>query len=91
MDPWRNKKNKNTLNEDETEAFLNYNQENFRNISCDYILFNFPDNVLLYQVNGLQSPPFNNPYVDGYTLLNLDNSYENNFRKGIFKKIQHVY
>ena len=28
MDPWRNIKNKNTLNEDETEAFLNYNAEN---------------------------------------------------------------
>ena len=79
MDPWRNKKNKNTLNEDETEAFLNYNQENFRNISCDYILFNFPDNVLLYQVNGLQSPPFNNPYVDGDTMIKLDDNYEKNF------------
>ena len=79
MDPWRNIKNKNTLNEDESEAFLNYNSENFKNISCDYILFNYQENVLLYKVNGLQSPPFNNPYVDGYTLLNLDNSYENNF------------
>ena len=77
MDPWLNIKNKNTLNEDETEAFLNYNVENFKNIFCDYILFNYQENVLLYKVNGLQSPPFNNPYVDGYTLLNLDNSYEN--------------
>ena len=79
MDPWRNIKNKNTLNEDETEAFLNYNAENFKNISCDYILFNYQENVVLYKVNGLQSPPFNNPYVDGYTLLNLDNSYERHF------------
>ena len=79
MDPWRNIKNKNTLNDDETEAFLNYNQENFKNISCDYILFNYQENVLLYKVDGLQSPPFNNPYVDGYTLLNLDDSYESNF------------
>ena len=79
MDPWRNIKNKNTLNDDETEAFLNYNQENFKNISCDYILFNFQENVLLYKVNGLQSPPFNNPYVDSETLLKLDSSYESNF------------
>ena len=79
MDPWRNKKNKNTLSDDETETFLNYNQENFKNISCDYILFNFQENVLLFKVNGLQSPPFNNPYVDNFTLLNLDDSYENNF------------
>ena len=43
MDPWRNIKNKNTLNDDETEAFLNYNQENFKNISCDYILFNYQE------------------------------------------------
>ena len=79
MDPWRNKKNKNTLSDDETETFLNYNQEKLKNISCDYILFNFQENVLLFQVNGLQSPPFNNPYVDNFTLLNLDESYENNF------------
>ena len=79
MDPWRSIKNKNTLNEDETEAFLNYNQEKFRNISCDYILFNFQENVLLYKVNGLQSPPFNNPYVDNYTSFNLNDNYENKF------------
>ena len=44
-----------------------------------YILFNFQENVLLYKVNGLQSPPFNNPYVDSETLLKLDSSYESNF------------
>ena len=79
MDPWRNFKNKNTLNEDETEAFLNYNQENFKNISCDYILFNFQENILLYKVNGLQSPPFNNPYVDIYTTFHLSDGNENKF------------
>ena len=79
MDPWRAIKNKNTLSEDETETFLNYNKENFKNISCDYILFNFQENVLFYKVNGLQSPPFNNPYVDNHTVINLDGNYESNF------------
>ena len=63
MDPWRNKKFKNTLSEDD-ESFLNYNEKNFKNISCDYILFNFQENVFIYKINGLQSPPFNNPWID---------------------------
>ena len=78
MDPWINKKNKNTLSEDD-ESFLNYGEKNFKNISCDYILFNFQENVFIYKVNGLQSPPFNNPYIDSYSLLTLDDNYENNF------------
>ena len=78
MDPWMNKKNKNTLSEDD-ETFLNFGEKNFKNISCDYILFNFQENVFIYKVNGLQSPPFNNPYIDNYTLLTLDDNYENNF------------
>ena len=78
MDPWRNKKNKNTLSEDD-ESFLNYNEKNFKNISCDYILFNFQDNVFIYKVNGLQSPPFNNPWIDSFSSLSLDENYENNF------------
>jgi len=78
MDPWMNKKNKNTLSEDE-ETFLNYDEKNFKKISCDYILFNFQENVSIYKINGLQSPPFNNPYIDSYSLLTLDANYENNF------------
>ena len=78
MDPWRNKKNKNTLSEDD-ETFLNYNEKNFKNISCDYILFNFQENVFIYKVNGLQSPPFNNPWIDSSSSLSLDNNYESSF------------
>ena len=78
MDPWRNKKFKNTLSEDD-ESFLNYNEKNFKNISCDYILFNFQENVFIYKINGLQSPPFNNPWIDSYSSLNLDQNYEKNF------------
>ena len=78
MDQWRNKKNKNTLTDDD-ESFLNYNEKNFKNISCDYIIFNFQQNVFIYKINGLQSPPFNNPWIDNYTLLSLDENYENNF------------
>ena len=37
------------------------------------------ENVLFYKVNGLQSPPFNNPYVDNHTVINLDGNYESNF------------
>ena len=78
MDPWRNKKNKNTLGEDD-ETFLNYNEKNFKNISCDYILFNFQQNVFIYKVNGLQSPPFNNPWIDNSSSISLDENYESSF------------
>ena len=78
MDLWRNKKNKNTLSEDD-ESFLNYNDKNFKNISCDYILFNFQENVFIYKVNGLQSPPFNNPWIDSFSSISLDDNYETNF------------
>ena len=79
MDPWRNIRNKNTLSDDETESFLNYNEKNFKNISCDYILFKFQENVFIYKINGLQSPPFNNPWVDSHTIVTLENNYENCF------------
>ena len=79
MDPWRNIRNKNTLSDDENESFLNYNEKNFKNISCDYVLFNFQENFFIYKINGLQSPPFNNPWVDSFTLLSIDENYENNF------------
>ena len=79
MDKWNETKNKNTLSNDEFNTFLNYNEYNLKTISSDYIIFNFQENVILYQINGLQSLPFNNPSLDKIIKLQLDENYNSSF------------
>ena len=79
MSKWNQRKNKNTLSDDEINTFLSFNEYNLKTISTDYIIFNFQENVFLYQINGLQSLPFNNPSLDKIIKLQLDENYDNSF------------
>lgn len=63
MEQWQNSQNKNTLSQEEINTFLNYNEYYLKTISSDYILFNFAEGLIMYKIDGLQSPPFNNPSV----------------------------
>ena len=79
MDKWNERKNKNTLSDDEINTFFNFNEYNLKTISSDYIIFNFQEKVVLYQINGLQSLPFNNPFLDKVIKLQLDENYDSSF------------
>ena len=79
MDKWNESKNKNTLSDDEINTFFNFNEYNLKTVSSDYIIFNFKENVILYQINGLQSLPFNNPSLDKIIKLKLDENYNSSF------------
>jgi hypothetical protein len=78
MDNW-DQVNKNTLSDNENTSFLNYNEYYLKNISINYILFNFKENLIMYKITGLHSPPFNNPVVEKTKLIKKDIFYKNTF------------
>ena len=78
MDNWE-QVNKNTLSDNENTSFLNYNEYYLKNISINYILFNFKENLIMYKITGLHSPPFNNPVVEKTKLIKKDIFYKNTF------------
>lgn len=79
MDQWYNLENKNTLSDNEMNTFLNYNEYYLKTISSDYILFNFLEGLVLYKIDGLQSPPFNNPSVGFDRKVSADKNFDKFF------------
>jgi hypothetical protein len=71
---WSEYRNKNTL-----DTHLNLSTFHHKNISVDYLIFNFFESLTIYKIEGLHSHPYNNLNIQNVTSVKTDENYLNSF------------
>jgi hypothetical protein len=74
---WNELKSKNCV--DEENSIFQVNTFYHKNISNDFLLFNFKENLILYKIEGLYSHPYNNLKVEVSNKVCTDNNFSSEF------------
>jgi hypothetical protein len=74
---WDELKSKNSI--DEPNSVFQVGTFYHKNISNDFLLFNFKENLILYKIEGLYSHPYNNLKVEVSNKIATDNYFSSEF------------
>jgi len=68
-----------TNNLENTDGFFQSQTFYFKNLSTDYLFFNFYENIILYKIEGLNSYAYNNINIETICRVFPDEEYTNDF------------
>jgi hypothetical protein len=74
---WEELKSRNSVEEE--NSIFQVTSFYHKNISNDFLLFNFRENLILYKIEGLYSHPYNNIKVEAFNKVTTDKNFRSEF------------